>query len=166
MFQFNIVLGILIAFLSNYIVADFDGENNWRWMLGVEILPALVFILLMFTVPNSPRWLIVKRGLVAEARYFFERIQSENIEEKIADIQATIAQNDSQKARYSHYKRPFFLAIMLAVFNQVSGINAIIYYAPRIFEMAGLGKSAALLSSVGVGTTNFIFTLLAIFFID
>ena len=166
MFQFNIVLGILIAFLSNYIVADFDGENNWRWMLGVEILPALVFILLMFTVPNSPRWLIVKRGLVAEARYFFERIQSENIEEKIADIQATIAQNDSQKARYSHYKRPFFLAIMLAVFNQVSGINAIIYYAPRIFEMAGLGKSAALLSSVGIGTINFIFTLLAIFFID
>ena len=166
MFQFNIVLGILIAFLSNYIVADFDGENNWRWMLGVEILPALVFILLMFTVPNSPRWLIVKRGLVAEARYFFERIQSENIEEKIADIQATIAQNDSQKARYSHYKRPFFLAIMLAVFNQVSGINAIIYYAPRIFEMAGLGKSVALLSSVGIGTINFIFTLLAIFFID
>jgi len=166
MFQFNIVLGILIAFLSNYIVADFDGENNWRWMLGVEILPALVFILLMFTVPNSPRWLIVKRGLVAEARYFFERIQSENIEEKIADIQATIAQNDSQKARYSHYKRPFFLAIMLAVFNQVSGINAIIYYAPRIFEMAGLGKSAALLSSVGIRTINFIFTLLAIFFID
>ena len=166
MFQFNIVLGILIAFLSNYIVADFDGENNWRWMLGVEILPALVFILLMFTVPNSPRWLIVKRGLVAEARYFFEQIQSENIEEKIADIQATIAQNDSQKARGSHYKRPFFLAIMLAVFNQVSGINAIIYYAPRIFEMAGLGKSAVLLSSVGIGTINFIFTLLAIFFID
>jgi hypothetical protein len=131
-------------------------------MLGVEILPALVFILLMFTVPKSPRWLIVKRGLVAEARYFFERIESE----KIADIQATIAQNDFQKARYSHYKRPFFLAIMLAIFNQVSGINAIIYYAPRIFEMAGLGKSAALLSSVGLGTTNFIFTLLAIFFID
>ena len=166
MFQFNIVFGILIAFLSNYIIADFDGENNWRWMLGVETLPALIFILLMFTVPNSPRWLIVKRGLVTEARYFFERIQLENIEEKIADIQATIAQNDSQKARYCDYKRPFFLAIMLAIFNQVSGINAIIYYAPRIFEMAGLGKSAALLSSVGIGTINFIFTLLAIFFID
>lgn len=134
--------------------------------VGRRNFTALVFILLMFTVPNSPRWLIVKRGLVAEARYFFERIQSENIEEKIADIQATIAQNDSQKARGSHYKRPFFLAIMLAVFNQVSGINAIIYYAPRIFEMAGLGKSAALLSSVGIGTINFIFTLLAIFFID
>ena len=166
MFQFNIVLGILIAFSSNYFIADFNGENNWRWMLGVETLPALIFILLMFTVPNSPRWLIVKKGLIAEARNFFERVQLENIEEKIVDIQATIIKNVTTKRRYRYYKRPFFLAIMLAVFNQVSGINAIIYYAPRIFEMAGLGKSAALFSSVGIGSVNFIFTLLAIFFID
>ncbi len=107
MFQFNIFLGILIAFLSKSIFVDFDEENNWRWMLGVEILPALVFILLMFMFPKCPSWLIVKRGLVAEARCFFERIESESIEEKIADIQAIIAQNDSQKARYSHYKRFF-----------------------------------------------------------
>ena len=91
MFQFNIFLGILIAFLSKSIFVDFDEENNWRWMLGVEILPALVFILLMFMFPKCTSWLIVKRGLVAEERCFFERIESESIEEKIADIQAIIA---------------------------------------------------------------------------
>jgi MFS transporter, SP family, arabinose:H+ symporter len=166
MFQFNIVLGILIAFLSNYLIADLGGVNMWRWMLGVEIVPAFVFIVLMFTVPHSPRWLIIKLGKLEGAKKIFQMTGEKDIESKINEIQQSSVLQAKGKIRYWDYKKPIFLAVTLAIFNQVSGINAIIYYAPRIFEMAGLGKSSALLSSVGIGVINFMFTLLAIVFID
>ncbi|MFY0688427.1 MAG: sugar porter family MFS transporter [Cyclobacteriaceae bacterium] len=166
LFQFNIVFGILIAFLSNYLIAGMEIVNDWRYMLGVESLPAIIFTFLMLKVPESPRWLIVKRGDVDQARRIFLLIGESNIKERLAQIGKAIDTREKSKINWSLYRRPIVLAILFAFFNQVSGINAIIYYAPRIFEMTGLGKSSALLSSVGIGAVNFIFTLLALNFID
>ena len=160
MFQFNIVFGILMAYLSNYLLSGI-GENEWRWMLGVQAFPSLIFIVAVLFIPESPRWLILKRGDISTARTILNTID-ENSAEKII---ASIKQNTSkvqvslfQKA----YSKPIMLAVLFAVFNQVSGINAIIYFAPRIFEMAGIGKDSALLSSAGIGLINLISTLLGI----
>lgn len=168
LFQFNVVFGILIAYFSNYFMQDM-GENAWRWMLGIQALPSLIFLLAILYVPESPRWLIMKKGKVDEAREILELIDAETSEETLSDILATTKSTQSQpKAKLfsSKYKSPVGLAIMFAIFNQVSGINAIIYYSPRIFEMTGLGTKSAFLSSAGIGFVNFAFTLLAINFID
>ncbi|MDC1324061.1 sugar porter family MFS transporter [Polaribacter sp.] len=166
LYQFNIVLGILIAFLSNYLLRDI-GENAWRWMIGIEAVPALIYTVLIFTVPNSPRWLISKNRDV-KAREVLELINpDENPEKLLLEIKT---ENDShaegENIFMKKYRFPLILAFLIAFFNQFSGINAFLYYAPRIFEEAGLGESTALLSSVGIGVTNLVFTLLGVFLID
>ncbi|RZK71905.1 MAG: MFS transporter, partial [Pedobacter sp.] len=169
LFQFNIVFGILIAFLSNYLIGQ-TGEQSWRWMLGVQAFPSVLFYVLLFFVPESPRWLILHRNNKNEAIKVLQKINPIGYQQ---DYDAILAHNapieenaSSEKLLVKKYRLPITLAVLFAVFNQVSGINAIIYYAPRIFEMAGLGAHTSLLSSVGIGLVNFTFTLLAISFID
>lgn len=168
LFQFNIVFGILVSYLSNYLIGQ-EGESSWRWMLGVQAAPSLLFLVLLRFVPESPRWLMIRKGDFAQAEQIFRVINPSGFEKEMQMIRQDISTHGAsgQETLFSRKNRfPVFLAIAFAVFNQVSGINAIIYYAPRIFEMTGLGKQSALLSSVGIGFVNFIFTLLALNFID
>jgi len=168
MFQFNIVLGIVISYFSNYLIGASDA--SWRWMLGVQAFPSLLFLILLRYVPESPRWLVLRRNKIDEARRILNIINPATHEEVLKNIQ----QNDMEEKALGNTdqlftqknKFPIFLAIIFAIFNQVSGINAIIYYAPRIFEMTGLARSSSLLSTVGIGAVNLIFTLIAINFID
>ena len=166
LYQFNIVLGILIAFLSNYLLRNV-GENAWRWMIGVEAFPAFIYTLLIFVVPMSPRWLISKQR-ENEAKKVLELIASDTD----ADVFIQAIKNETENQRSGEnifmkkYRFPLMLAFLVAMFNQFSGINAFLYYAPRIFEEAGLGESTALLSSIGIGVTNLVFTLLGVFLID
>ncbi len=168
LFQFNIVLGILISYLSNYLITQF-GEASWRWMLGVQAFPAALFLALIYFIPESPRWLILKKGQINRALAILQIINPLNSDEELKAIQNSKLENTESNADNlfsGQYKKPIILAVLFAFFNQVSGINAIIYYAPRIFEMAGLGAHSSLLSTVGIGLINFIFTLLAINIID
>lgn len=167
LYQFNIVFGILIAFLSNYLLSGI-GENAWRWMIGVEAIPALVYTLMVFTVPKSPRWLLVKKGDKAAAAKTLSIIDpSIDVEAQMQRILADHEVADKSETIFSKkYRFPLMLAFMVAFFNQFSGINAFLYYAPRIFEIAGLEKSSALLSSVGIGVTNLIFTIIGLSLID
>lgn len=166
LYQFNIVFGILIAFLSNYLLRNV-GDNAWRWMIGVEAFPALVYTLLIFIVPRSPRWLISK-GRENEAKQVLELIDPQG--DANALIESVRHESSNQKTNENifmkKYRFPLLLAFLIAIFNQFSGINAFLYYAPRIFEEAGLGESTALLSSIGIGVTNLIFTLFGVFLID
>jgi sugar porter (SP) family MFS transporter len=166
LFQFNIVLGILISYLSNYLIGQ-EGESSWRWMLGIQAVPSIIFFLLIFFVPESPRWLIIQKGKIQEGLAILKKINPLNCDEQLKAIQESQQPKASQENLLSKkYKFPVTLAILFAIFNQASGINAIIYYAPRIFEMAGLGAHTSLLSTVGIGMVNFTFTLIAIAFID
>lgn len=166
MYQFNIVFGILIAFFSNYLLNDI-GENAWRWMVGVEAIPAVLYILFALKLPKSPRWLL-SQSREEEARKVLKIIDEDaNVEEQIAEFKSHSHKNDTSETIFiKKYRFPLMLAFFIAFFNQVSGINAFLYYAPRIFEEAGLGESTALLSSIGIGVTNLIFTLLGVFLID
>ena len=158
MFQFNIVLGILVAYLSNYLLAD-TGDNSWRWMLGVIAFPSFVFLITVMFIPESPRWLILKKGAYAEAERIFAIINPLTARSEIEAIDkahSRILNNARDRLFSKQYSLPIMLAVLFAFFNQVSGINAIIYYAPRIFEMTGLGTSSALLSSAGIGLINFL----------
>lgn len=167
LFQFNVVLGILISYLSNYLISQ-GGESSWRWMLGVQAFPSLLFLILIRFIPESPRWLILKKGEVAKALEILRVINPLNCDEELVTIKNSSLNDTGKTASLfsGQYKTPVILAVLFAFFNQVSGINAIIYYAPRIFEMAGLGAHSSLLSTVGLGLINFIFTLLAINIID
>jgi MFS transporter, SP family, arabinose:H+ symporter len=168
MFQFNIVFGILIAYLSNFLLQGI-GTDSWRWMLGVECLPAAVFFIMMFGVPKSPRWLVVKKGAIEEAKAILQIINPSTAETELKAIVESRHENDgTQKENLfsKQHRYPVMLAVVFAFFNQLSGINAIIYYAPRIFEMTGLGASNALLSTAGIGIVNFVFTLLGLSIID
>lgn len=169
LFQFNIVLGILLAYVSNYFLAD-TGEMAWRWMLGVVALPSLAFTLMMMFVPESPRWLLMTKGDVAKARAVLAITEPDNTEGVLQSIQEGIAQQTSNTTLLQFfsgkYSFPILLAFLFAFFNQLSGINAIIYYAPRIFEMTGLASSSALLSSVGIGLVNLLMTMLGLSLID
>lgn len=168
LFQFNVVLGILVAYLSNYFIGQ-GGEESWRWMLGVQAFPSFIFFILIFFVPESPRWLLLHRGKKEEATAIMQKISGEQVDNDIELIlkNQQESQGKGESRLFSKANRfPVILAILFAVFNQVSGINAIIYYAPRVFEMAGLGAQSSLLSTVGIGLVNFIFTLIAINFID
>ncbi len=166
LYQFNIVFGILAAYLSNYLLNGI-GENDWRWMVGVEAFPALLYTLFALGIPRSPRWLIT-RGREAEAAGILQRlglgVTVEQIEKDMALSEA--AAGKAEHIFMAKYRLPLMLAFLIAFFNQFSGINAFLYYAPRIFELAGLGESTALLSSIGIGVTNLAFTLLGIYLID
>jgi len=166
LYQFMLVFGILVAFLSNYAFSGI-GDNDWRWMVGVEAFPAIIYTLFVLTVPKSPRWLLTKNK-VAEAKKVLSEISPElSIDDLRADVERN--QNTASKAEtifIKKYRVPLTLAFLIAFFNQFSGINAFLYYAPRIFEAAGLGESTALLSSIGIGVTNLLFTILGIFLID
>lgn len=165
-YQFNIVFGILIAFFSNYALSNL-GENAWRYMLGIEALPALVYTLMTFSLPKSPRWLFLQ-GKKEEAAAILGQIYSEK--ETTLLMQEMEKQQEEAPTKESifdaGYRFPLALAFFIAFFNQFSGINAFLYYAPRIFEAGGLGESTALLSSVGIGLINLIFTLIGISLID
>lgn len=169
LFQFNVVFGIVISYFSNYLIGQ-QGEESWRLMLGIQAVPATIFFVLLRFVPESPRWVLIKKGNAAEAKRILDMVDPENSERIIQSIQSTSANihsnYPSEKIFSARYKTPVMLAVLFAVFNQVSGINAIIYYSPRIFEMTGLGTSSSLLSTVGIGIINFLFTLLAMNFID
>lgn len=167
LYQFNIVFGILIAFLSNYMLSGI-GDHAWRWMLGVQTIPALVYTLLVLLVPESPRWLIVKKNDLTSAIKTLRVINpSGNAEADVKLIQDDFNKADKRETIFSPaYRLPLMLAFLIAFFNQFSGINAFLYYAPRIFEIAGLEKSSALLSSVGIGITNLIFTFIGLSLID
>ena len=166
LFQFNIVFGILVAYLSNYLLANV-GEHSWRLMLGVQAVPAVAFLLFLFRVPESPRWLLL-HGRLDEGREVLRIINPDTVDADVAAILTSqaLAGRQSESLWAAQYRTPVLLAVAFAFFNQVSGINAIIYYAPRIFEMTGLGQGAALLSSAGIGLVNFCFTLLGVNVID
>ncbi len=169
--QLNIVFGIMLAYLSNYVISALElGDATWRWMLGVEAIPALGFILLLVSNPRSPRWLI-RQGKEEEARTVISKLGSDkgDIEEEINEIKESLkAEEDSQKEKFfqKRYAKPIMLAFTIALFNQLSGINAILYYAPRVFEMAGFARGSAMLSSFGIGFVMFVFTFIALVVID
>lgn len=166
LYQFMLVFGILMAFISNYALSGI-GENDWRWMVGVEAFPAIIYTLFVLSVPKSPRWLLTK-GRRAEAEKVLSSISPEiTIEDLEADMNVgQTVDRSSENIFIKKYRFPLTLAFLIAFFNQFSGINAFLYYAPRIFEAAGLGESTALLSSIGIGVTNLLFTILGIFLID
>lgn len=166
LYQFSLVSGILLAFISNYLLSGI-GENDWRWMMGVEAFPALIYTLLCFGIPQSPRWLITQNRL-EEAEVLFKKIDPQaSFSQLVKEIQQDKAKNSSTESIFhSKYRFPLQLAFLVAFFNQLSGINAFLYYAPRIFEEGGLEASASLLSSIGIGVTNLIFTLIGIALID
>jgi sugar porter (SP) family MFS transporter len=172
LFQLNIVLGILIAFVSNYVIG-LIGQNlhdSWRYMLGVMAVPSLAFLILLRFVPESPRWLMLHKSNHDEAKRVLKVINPEGYEEDFTNIinsNAEDAKDEGGEDIFTkRYRFPAMLAILFAFFNQVSGINAIMYYAPRIFEMTGFSKNDSLLSTTYLGVINFIFTMLAIKFID
>jgi len=165
-YQFMLVFGILIAFVSNAALSNV-GDNDWRWMVGVEAIPAIIYTLFVITVPKSPRWLLTKNR-TEEAKKVLAAVSPElTIEGLQADMDDGLDEHSaSENIFMKKYRFPLMLAFLIAFFNQFSGINAFLYYAPRIFEAAGLGESTALLSSIGIGVTNLIFTLVGIFLID
>ena len=167
--QFNIVLGILLAYLSNYIIGNLHlGENEARWMFGVMAFPSALFFVLLFFTPQSPRWLVA-RGEVQEARRILLRCGAElsRLDDEVREIQESLNVKDEHEPFFCRkYRKPILLAIAIAVFNQLSGINALIYYTAYIFKMAGAGTESALLQSVIIGFTNLVFTMAALTVID
>ncbi len=162
-FQLNIVLGIFVAYITNFVFAGM-GEASWRWMLGIMVIPAGVFAILVRTIPESPRWLILNHE-IEKAIPIMTRIGELNTQKAIEEIRSSVT-DTREKLFQSRYSKPIFFAVLLAMFNQLSGINAIIYYAPRIFEMAGFDKADAYLQPVYIGAANLFFTLLAMTMID
>jgi SP family xylose:H+ symportor-like MFS transporter len=169
--QFNIVLGILLAYLSNYIIGSLNlGADECRWMFGVMAIPSAIFFLLLFGTPQSPRWLMAK-GREDEARKVLQACGADtgNVEEEIRDIRASldIEHHKMEEPFFqAKYRKPIMLAVAIAAFNQLSGINALIYYTSHIFKMAGYGTTDALLQSVLIGFTNLVFTIAAMAVID
>jgi sugar porter (SP) family MFS transporter len=168
-FQFNIVFGILLAYFSNYLIGlERFGLLEWRWELGVTGVPAAIFFLLLFVIPRSPRWL-VKKGRVPEARTVLQQTGAGNFEKELREIVASIDSEQRQSAEtlFSRkYLFPIFLAVTIGMFNQLSGINAILYYLNDIFSHAGFSKLSGNLQAVAVGGTNLLFTVIAMSVID
>ncbi len=170
LFQFNIVFGILVAFMSNALLGGL-GDHAWRWMLAVEAFPALVYTLMCFGIPESPRWLVAVRGDREAGATVLRLIRPNATTAEIEDSVTTLAQAEKTVGTTSRFwhprlRIPIVLAFLIAFFNQLSGINAVLYFAPRIFELTGLGERAALLQSIGIGLTNLIFTFVGLWLID
>ncbi len=168
MYQFNLVLGILIAFISNYLLQGFGGDSDWRWMLGVEAIPALIYTLLVMSIPNSPRWLVLQKGDDEGALNTLKLIYTdEQAHKKLDDIKTHNPISASKEKLFSgNYKTPLILAFLIAFFNQLSGINFVLYYAPEILERAGLAAQESLFSSISIGIVNLIFTFVGVWLID
>lgn len=166
-YQFQIVFGILAAFLSNYLISG-SSENDWRFMLGVVAIPSAIFLLLVFAVPESPRWLLLEKNNVQAARNIFIKMgdSPQAADAGIAEINAARSSDPHEPLLQKKYLMPIMLAFLIASFNQLSGINFIIYFAPRVFSLAGLDAASSLLSSAGVGTINLIFTMIGLALID
>jgi SP family arabinose:H+ symporter-like MFS transporter len=168
-FQFNVVAGILLAYLSNYVIGlEGLGATEWRWKLGVAAAPAALFFLMLFVIPRSPRWL-VQKGRAQEARTVLELIGEENVDAELSEMKAAveIERLYGQERLFSARNRlPVFLAVTIAMFNQLSGINAILYYLNDIFARAGFSKVSGDKQAVAIGLTNLIFTMLAMSVID
>jgi len=170
MFQFNIVFGILVAYVSNALLAGI-GVNAWRWMLGVAAFPSFVYALFCLGLPESSRWLLSRKGDRVGGINVLQRIEPDaskaEIEAEADEITAASQAEGSTGLFWTHrLRKPILLAILIAFFNQMSGINAILYFAPRIFELTGLAAKAALLQSVGIGLTNLVFTFVGLWLID
>ncbi|HUQ67662.1 MAG TPA: sugar porter family MFS transporter [Flavitalea sp.] len=169
LYQFNIVFGILVAFLSNYFLEGVGGDNDWRWMLGVLGIPAVIYSVLVFRVPESPRWLLTHKGDEGTSRKILSRLGIADVDAEVSNIV------NSYKHETSHgsaglfskkYSTILWLAFMVAFFNQLSGINFILYYAPEILERAGLASKESLFNSIMIGGTNLIFTFVGLYLID
>jgi len=165
LYQFQIVFGILAAYLSNYCLATFFGLD-WRWMLGTEAVPALLFVLMVARVPESPRWLLLRRQDEAACRRVLALTDPDRVDQIVAEIRHAQGEFGQDRLLTRAYAFPALLAFLVAAFNQLSGINFIIYFAPRVFELAGLDAGSALLSSAGIGLVNLFFTLLGVYLID
>lgn len=168
LFQFNIVFGILLAYFSNYVVGTFNlGDAEWRWKLGVPAIPAVFFLVTLFGIPRSPRWL-VKKQLIPEAREVLRLTGVQDFEAELQDIVVSIdAEHQTKDALFVYkYRFPIFLAVSIGLFNQLSGINAILYYLNTIFADAGFSKVSGDLQSVAIGATNLLFTMIAMSVID
>lgn len=170
MFQFNIVFGIIIAFLSNWLLSGI-GENAWRWMIGIAAVPSVIYTIMCLGLPESPRWLLTRKDDRAAGLKVLQLIDpgasSGELEAEANEIVCASSRQHSESGFWSWGLRiPIMLAFLVAFFNQLSGINAILYFAPRIFKMTGLGEQAALLTSVGIGVTNLIFTFAGLWLID
>ena len=169
MFQFNIVLGILLAYLSNFLVARAGlGPDEWRWKFGVAALPAAAFFLALFGIPQSPRWL-VNAGRREEARGVLARLGQADVEGELRDIEATAGADKGLGGAAllrRRFRKPVFLAISIGMFNQLAGINAILYYLNDIFEQAGFSAMSSGAQAVAIGFTNLVFTMIAMSVID
>jgi sugar porter (SP) family MFS transporter len=170
MYQFNIVLGILIAFISNFLLIGFDGSNDWRWMLGVEAIPALIYTLMVLRVPESPRWLLTSRNNSDAARKVLTDLGVRDVEKEMHSILEAGKHSEKVSGREFFFNKklfkPVLLAFFIAAFNQLSGINFILYYAPEILERAGLASKDSLFNSISIGGINLIFTFVGLYLID
>ena len=170
MYQFNIVFGILVAFLSNYFLQGVGGNNDWRWMLGVMAIPSLIYTFMVFGIPESPRWLVAVKQDPAAARHVMARLGMNNIDSAIQQITASASHEthagNNHRFFSGKYKTILWLAFLVAFFNQWSGINFILYYAPEILSRAGLAAKESLFNSIAIGGTNLIFTFLGLYLID
>lgn len=170
LYQFMIVFGILIAYISNFLLEGVGGESDWRWMLGVEGIPALVYTIMVLRIPNSPRWLVAKRQDDAGALAVLEQIETPDAARALLASFHTERNANETRGREPFFSRvyrtPLTLAFLLAFFNQLSGINFILYYAPELLERAGLASKESLFSSISIGGINLLFTFLGIYLID
>ena len=165
-YQFMLVFGIFIAFFSNYLLKGVGGDIDWRLMLGVEAIPAIIYTIMVMRVPNSPRWLILNKGDDESTRSVLNDMGIADIDQEILDIKASAKSQSTEKSFLTRYSLPITLAFLIAFFNQMSGINFVLYYAPEILERAGLGGSESLLSSISIGAVNLIFTFVGMYLID
>jgi sugar porter (SP) family MFS transporter len=170
LYQFNIVFGILVAFLSNYFLQGVGGNSDWRYMLGVMALPSLVYSILVLGIPESPRWLIAKQNDISKAKTVMFKLGVTNVDKEAASIVES-KEHETRSGQGSNifsrkYSAILWLAFLIAFFNQWSGINFILYYAPEILERAGLASKESLFNSIAIGGTNLIFTFVGLYLID